>query len=119
MEDYEVTRIYADEQGESHFETLKIPLHNAGEIGYLSDPQMAHKLIFRKVIEQYDYDFHNAPARQYIFLLDGEIEIETSLGEKRVFRPGEVLLVEDTTGKGHKTRNLKKEVRNSVFVTLA
>jgi uncharacterized cupin superfamily protein len=33
-------------------------------------------------------------------LLDGEIEIGTSTGEKRTFKGGDVLLVEDTTGKG-------------------
>lgn len=118
MEAYEVTRIYADKHGDSHFETVSIPLKDGGPIGYLSEGQPADKVIFRKVIEQYDYDFHNAPARQYIFLMDGEIEIETSLGEIRRFKPGEVLLVEDTTGKGHRTKNLKKEIRNSIFVTL-
>jgi hypothetical protein len=47
----------------------------------------------------YDYDFHTAPARQYIILLDGAIAIETSLGEKREFKAGDVLLVEDVTVK--------------------
>jgi hypothetical protein len=119
MEAYEVTRIYADEQGESHFETVSISITDSGPIGYLSEGQAAEQIFFRKVVEQYDYDFHNAPARQYIFLMDGEIEITTSLGATRVFKPGEILLVEDTTGKGHRTKNLKKAVRNSIFVTLA
>ena len=50
--------------------------------------------------------------------MHGEIEIETSLGDKRIFKAGEVLLVEDTTGKGHKTRNLQALKRKSIFVTL-
>lgn len=118
MNDYQVTRIYADANGDSHFEDISIPLRDAGKIGFLSEAQQVGKLIFRKVIEQYDYDFHNAPARQYIALMDGEIEIETSAGEVRVFRPGDVLLVEDTTGKGHRSRNLKEAVRSSLFITL-
>jgi hypothetical protein len=51
-------------------------------------------------------------------LLDGEIEIETSLGTKRNFKGGEILLVEDTTGKGHRTKNVRPEVRKSIFITL-
>lgn len=118
MEHFQITRIYADAAGESHFEEMKIPLDDRGDIGFLSDAQKAGTVIFRKVAGTYDYDFHNAPARQYILLMDGEIEIETSLGDKKIFRPGEVLLVEDTSGKGHRTRNLRNEVRSSVFITL-
>jgi quercetin dioxygenase-like cupin family protein len=69
-------------------------------------------------VEPYDYDFHNAPARQYIALMDGVIEIETSLGDKRIFKQGDVLLAEDITGKGHRSRNIEQAVRSSVFITL-
>lgn len=118
MEDYKITRIYTDEQGDSRFEDQVIPIKDAGKIGYLSEGVAVEKLIFRKVIEQYDYAFHNAPARQYIALMDGEIEIETSTGEIRTFKGGDVLLVEDVTGKGHRSRNLKEVVRSALFITL-
>lgn len=118
MEAFAITRLYADENGDSRFEDISRSLDPEGEIGFLSDPEKAESIIFRKVVPTYDYDFHTAPARQYIFLMDGGIEIETSLGEKRRFETGQVLLLEDTTGKGHKTRNLESEVRSSVFVTL-
>jgi hypothetical protein len=49
-------------------------------------------------------------------LLDGGIEIETSTGDTRNFAAGEVILVEDTTGKGHRTRNLEPKIRRSVFI---
>lgn len=119
MEQYNVTRIYTDTNGDSHFEDIGIPLQDGGPIGFLSVPQKAETIVFRKVTEQYDYDFHNAPARQYIALMDGEIEIETSLGALRRFGPGDVLLVEDTTGKGHRSRNIKEAVRSSIFITLS
>ncbi|OKL38610.1 cupin domain-containing protein [Pontibacter flavimaris] len=118
MEAFAVTRLYADENGDSRFEDISRHLDPEGEIGFLSEPEAVESIIFRKVVSTYDYDFHNAPERQYLFLLDGGIEIETSLGEKRRFETGQVLLLEDTTGKGHKTRNLQPEVRSSVFVTL-
>ncbi len=115
---FPVTRIYSDEKGESHFEDIEIPLQHAGDIGSLSEALSAKSIIFREVIPSYDYDFHNAPQRQYIILLDGEIEIETSLGEVRRFGAGNILLVEDTTGKGHRTKNTRPEPRKSVFITL-
>ena len=64
------------------------------------------------------YDFHNAPDRQYIVLLEGGVEIETSLGKKRTFETGSILLVEDTTGKGHKTKNIEPKLRKSIFIKL-
>ena len=118
MENFNITRVYADENGDSRFVEIAKPLVSAGDIGFLSEPEAVETIIFRKVVPSYDYDFHRAPARQYIILLDGEIEIETSLGEKKQFRAGDILLVEDTTGKGHRTRNLLPAIRKSIFVTL-
>ena len=118
MNTYRITRIYADDNGDSCFEDLHVPLHDKGTIGHLSEEIPARGMIMREVEPNYDYDFHHAPQRQYILLLDGEIEIETSKGEKRCFRGGDIILAEDTTGKGHRTRNLIPAKRRSVFVTL-
>lgn len=112
------TRIYSDESGESRFETVTVPLTDRGIVGFLSDAFPVQSLQFRENSGDYNWDYHNAPARQFIVLLDGQIEITSSTGEKRVFGAGEVLLVEDTTGKGHKTRNLLQHVRKSIFIRL-
>lgn len=113
-----ITRIYTDLNGDSQFEVIEIPLLDQGEIGFLSNDINVKSLQFRTVSPDYDYDFHHAPQRQYIVLLDGGVEIETSLGEIRQFPTGEILLVEDTTGKGHRTKNLEKKQRTSIFVHL-
>ena len=114
----QITRVYSDNNGDSHFEEMNIQLNDNGEIGFLSRRIPVKEMIFRKVKPDYDYYFHTAPQKQYILLLDGEIEIETSLGEKRIFKGGDILLLEDTQGKGHKTRNLQNLERRSVFITL-
>jgi len=87
-------------------------------VGKLSDPMEAQSVIFRTVSPYYDWDFHPAPQRQFIILLDGAIEIETSLGIKRVFKAGDMLCVEDTVGKGHRTKHLQPIERKSIFITL-
>jgi hypothetical protein len=113
-----VTRVYADASGESHFDELDIPLHDCGTIGYLSERHPVKSIIFRENNADYDYDWHCAPQRQYIVLLDGEIEIQTSDEEIRRFRGGDILLVEDIRGRGHRTRTVNNQPRRSVFVTL-
>jgi hypothetical protein len=113
-----VTRVYSDKNGDSQFEDVDIELFDNGEIGQLSENVDVESLQFRKVSPDYDYDFHHAPQRQYIVLLDGGVEITTSLGETRQFQTGEILLMEDTTGKGHKTKNLERRERTSIFIHL-
>lgn len=115
--EFKIIRIFSDHHGDSHFEDLGVPLTLAGAIGFLSEKIKVEHIIFRKVLPDYDYEFHTAPSRQFIILLDGEIEIETSLGEKRQFTAGQVIQVEDITGKGHRTRNLQPVERQSIFIT--
>ena len=115
---FNVTRVFNDANGDSYFEDITIPLTASGSIGFLSEAEPVKDIIFREVLPSYDYDFHTAPQRQYIVLLDGEIEIETSLGDTRQFKAGDILLMEDTEGKGHKTKNLTPIRRRSVFITL-
>jgi len=112
------TRVYADDRGESHFADQEVQLKDAGPIGRLSEVIPAKGVIFRTNDPGYDYDWHVAPRRRFIVLLDGAIEIEVSDGERRTFRGGEVLLMEDTTGRGHRTRHLEARERRSVFILL-
>ena len=112
------TRLFSDETGESRFETVEVPLTDRGIIGYLSESFPVKSLQFRENKKDYDWDLHNAPARQFIVLLDGEIEITISTGESRTFAAGDILLVEDTEGKGHKTRNILQQVRKSIFIQI-
>jgi hypothetical protein len=113
-----VTRVYADEQGESHFAERDFALKDAGPIGHLSERIPAKAVIFRTNEPGYDYDWHTAPERQFIVMLDGKIEIEISDGARRTFAGGEVLLMEDTTGKGHRSRHVEAQTRRSVFIVL-
>lgn len=43
-------------------------------------------------------------------LVQGELEVGVSDGEKRQFLPGGSVLVEDTTGKGHSTRSVGESI---------
>ena len=110
-----ITRIYSDPDGESRFADVEIPLRDAGAIGALSDAVAASGVVFRENAADHVYDWHCAPRRQYMVLLDGRIEIETSDGRIRQFQGGDVLLLEDTHGKGHRTRTIGPS-RRSLFI---
>jgi hypothetical protein len=110
------TRIFTGSDGLTHFETLEIPVAHAGTIGRLSERLPAQGIVFRETDGAYDYDWHPAPQKQWIILLDGLIEIETGDGSIRRFGGGEILLVEDTAGRGHRTRQLSPGVRRSLFI---
>jgi len=114
-----ITRVHATEDGGSAFQDVEVELRDAGPIGRLSEWIPADAFALRENDPDYDWDWHCAPARQLIVLLDGAIEIEVTSGEKRAFRGGDVLLVEDTTGRGHRTRTTDGRSRRSVFVRLA
>ena len=113
-----ITRIYRGEDGESHFEDVKVPMEPSGLAGLLSEPIETKKVIFRETGSDYDLDFHTAPRRQYVVNLTGSVELEVGSGEKRILGPGSILLAEDTTGRGHKSRAVDGETRECLFITL-
>ncbi|SMO58211.1 hypothetical protein [Gracilimonas mengyeensis] len=113
-----ITRIYTGADNESHFEDFEIELEDAGDIGHLSERLDATGIIFRRTDPDYNYDWHNAPRRQYIIMLDGAVDVEIGDGTVRRFSTGDIVLVEDTTGRGHISRAVNNGPRTSVFITL-
>ncbi|MCO5183197.1 MAG: cupin domain-containing protein [Anaerolineae bacterium] len=113
-----ITRIYTDADGETHFGELNIPLKDAGTIGLLSQLQPATGIIFRETPGTYNYDWHNTPRRQYVIMLEGGVDFTVSDGETRRFGSGDVVLLEDTAGKGHASKAVDGQPRKSIFVTL-
>lgn len=103
------TRIYTGDDGETHFDDVSVTFRyedygtNIPTV-WLSEGGLMDVKGFHFVSMPAGWDGgkpHPAPARQFIMPLSGRMEFEVSDGEKRVFGPGDVLLVEDTTGKGH------------------
>ncbi|HEY91073.1 MAG TPA: hypothetical protein G4O07_04485 [Dehalococcoidia bacterium] len=46
------------------------------------------------------------------------MEIETGDGTVRRFGPGDIMLAEDITGRGHISRAVNHRPRKSIFITL-
>jgi len=103
-------KTYADGQGETHFDVRDIP-DREGVFG----PAVAAKGLitdFGAVTNMFVFSMsagtnvppHDAPQHYISIILSGEAEVVTSDGEARRFRPGDVILFDDVTGKGHATR---------------
>ena len=113
-----VHNLYCDANGESHWRDLQIEWVEENEAGKLSARQAAYGIIFRQTQAEHDRPWHPAPRRQYIINLDAGVQLTASDGEARVIGAGEVILVEDTTGKGHLSKSVNNQMRHSIFVPL-
>ena len=111
-----IHNLYVDASGETHFRDIEVAWVEEGRGGMLSKRLPATGIIFRKTSGDYDLDWHPAPRRQYIINLDGGVQITASDGESRVIGAGEVILVEDTTGKGHLSKAVDAKIRHCIFV---
>lgn len=110
-----ITRMYTDSSGETHFEDKSIYLKDVDGFFQWSDPITATGIIFAELHSGEFNDWHNVPRRQFLLVLDGKVEFGVSDGEKRVLGPGDILLAEDMTGKGH-TRLLKSRKPQKVAI---
>ena len=113
-----IHNIYADASGETHFRDIEVEWVDEVRGGKLSRRFPATGIIFRQTGYDYDLNWHSAPRRQYIINLDAGVKITASDGETRVIGAGEVLLAEDTTGKGHLSQAINKQLRHSIYVPI-
>ena len=104
-----IHNLYTDASGQSHFRDIEVEWVEEGPAGKLSKRLPATGIIFRQVQPDYDLDWHPAPRRQYIINLDAGVQITASDGEARVIGAGEIVLVEDTTGKGHLSKAVGRQ----------
>jgi len=113
-----IHNIYVDAQGETHFRDIEVEWTQEGPGGKTSERLPATGIIFRATPGSYDYAWHPAPRRQYIINLDAGVQITASDGQSRKIGAGEVILVEDTWGKGHVSKALDGKLRHCIFVPI-
>ncbi len=109
-----IIRLYTGDDGQTHIEELDIASHPS-----LSEPTTTNNISFRQVPSGTFSDWHNAPRRQYVITVSGEVEIGLGDGTVHRFGPGHVTLAEDLTGQGHTTRSVGNEPRVSATIRLS
>jgi quercetin dioxygenase-like cupin family protein len=76
----------------------------------------AESIRFKETPAHSSFDWHNAPAPQYVITLTGILEFTTSGGETFTIYPGDVLLALDQSGSGHKWRLINDEPWKRAYV---
>ena len=123
-----ITRIFTGPDGLAHAEDIELKLNARG----ISDMLKATGAEFSvraptpgansnnaAASAADDPGWHTGPARQFVITLAGSSEVEVSGGVHVRTSPGHINLIEDTTGKGHITRNFGPEDRIVLTVPLA
>src|SRR5687768_322183 len=109
-----IIRLYTGPDGQTHIEALDLASHPE-----LTTLQPTKGIVFRTSQPGYFSDWHNAPRRQFVITLAGEVEIGLGDGTVHRFCPGHVTLAEDLTGKGHTTRVIGTAARLTATIHLA
>ena len=95
-----LVRIYTGGDGQSHFEDVGLPAEDVLRVA----TKAGEDLVFRRSGEDSFSDWHHPTRRQYLIVLEGEMEVVCGDGSAQRFQAGDVLLAEDMTGQGHQTR---------------
>lgn len=108
----QLTTLKTDADGESYFDEAPLGLDLVdfappAPALLMSQPMEAKRAIVLVLPDGWFGDLHPAPSRQVIVLIKGKLEVGASNGDVRQFGPGDMVLVEDTTGKGHSTRSIE------------
>ena len=104
------TRLFPDQDGLSHFEELEMellpgfavppatPLHFADFVRLGQSRWVGGHSGWRGDAP------HPVPRRMLVIPIQGEVEVTAGDGTTRRFKPGDVVIAEDTWGSGHATR---------------
>ena len=110
-----VARLYTGEDGQSHFGSLELSYTEMVD-SIVPKVAVATGVEFRRSPDGTAFDWHCSPSRMYMVSLSGQVEFATNEGEKRLFGPGDAILVEDVTGGGHTTKCVGEWVRITVVI---
>ena len=117
-----IWRVYSGTDGQSHIAEMPLVMKpfvdTEGAHGEASAMQSAEGIAFRVSPPGYVLDWHCAPRRQFSISLSGQAEIEVGDGTIARVGPGDIVLAEDLTGRGHVTRVVGDQPRFYAIVPL-
>jgi hypothetical protein len=123
-----ITRIFTGQDGLAHAEDIELDLNARGATDMLKatgaefsvrPPTPGANPGDTAATDPNAPGWHTGPARQFVITLSGNSEVEVSGGVHVAATPGHINLIEDTTGKGHITRNFGPEDRIALTIPLA
>jgi uncharacterized cupin superfamily protein len=120
----QITEIYADRTGETHFRTSPITL--APRDFAPPSPPMAVSPdmplttgVFLELPPGWDPKYHATPRRQWVVVLRGVLRITATDGTATDFHPGDSFFLKDQNSKGHQSLVQGEETVALLLVGLA
>jgi quercetin dioxygenase-like cupin family protein len=113
-----IIRVYAGQDGQSHFEEITPRLESRGDQSESAELIPGTGIVIRRFDAKRSNPWHHAPGRYAVFTLSGAVDIEIGDGTVKRLGPGDILIAEDLTGQGHATREVGPDARVSIFVPL-
>ncbi len=106
-----VTRFTPTTEGGSQFGEIEIRTNNAStdEFGNTVHRSRVFPVLSTMVSELPEgmvQDWHPASRRQFVMVMSGTVEVETTDGRKQSWRAGEMFLANDAGSRGHRTRTV-------------
>ena len=115
--------LYTDGAGETHFAEKEFEFKHLPHVEN-RDSIMTHEIsgvqraILYKLTSGAVEDWHTAPRKQLACVIQGMADITASDGEVRRLRPGSIVLIDDTTGKGHITTHVGDEDHIAMMIPI-
>ena len=102
-------RLYSDDKGETHFAPVTLQLNEAdyrppAPLLYVSHAYEANAVQFVRMPSGWVGNAIHPPKHQFLICLKGHLEVTASDGKSHTFGPGDTVLMEDVSGKGHRSR---------------
>ena len=105
-----VTRIFTGPDGLAHAEEMELKTIRGGASEMMKATGVEFSSRPATAASATANNWHTGPRRQFVITLSGRAELEVAGGKKVDAGPGHINLIEDTTGKGHITRNLEDRI---------
>jgi hypothetical protein len=125
MSTFQKTTLFTDTDGRARFREDAVPLNEGTPAARLSALMASGGMQLRQSPVGFRSDFHCTGAPQWLFVLQGQMEIGLQDGSTRVFGPGQHFYSADTlppdatfdpTVHGHRSRQLGDEPLVTLFV---
>lgn len=111
-------RLFTDEHGQVQAQEGGLQYETAERGDHTTRTFSAKQVFYRSTTAPASSDWHLDPTRQFVITLQGHLAFETETGQAFELQRGDVLLTEETAGKGHRWRMLGDEPWVRVYVTL-
>jgi quercetin dioxygenase-like cupin family protein len=99
---YSMQLLYTGPDGQAYVKDIQVASRPNGVVDLLPTSGVE----IHRTPPGFSIGWHVEKRRQYVITLSGRGEIDVAGGKKIILTPGTILLVENTTGKGHQTRVL-------------